>query len=116
MGRSIKIEGNLNCDTHRPEGPETTFYCPVQQNDTLESTTFHTCSELVKTKQIIEATQMTWLTIVCCLLGFFILIMSILYLLHLRSVKQTKRAKKMAASKLKTTNTNESLLVREETV
>lgn len=59
---------------------------------------------------------MTWLTIVGCLFGFFIVFMSVLYLLHLRSVQQTKRAKMLAATKPKTSNPDESLLVQEERV
>lgn len=117
MGRTIKIVGDLNCDSHVPERPEPTFYCPVQQNETMESPVFHTCSALVKTKLVKEESQMTWLTIVGCLFAFFIIFMSILYLLHLRSVRQTNRAKKLAATiQPKTANPNESLLVREETV
>lgn len=116
MGRSVKIEGELNCDSQLPERPEPTFYCPVQQNETMESPAFHTCSALVKTKSIKEGTQTTWLTIVGCLFGFFVIFMSILYLLHLRSVRQTKRAKKLAATTPKTSKPDESLLVLEETV
>lgn len=116
IGRSIKIEGNLNCDAQRPERQEPTFYCPVKQNDTMDSPDFYTCLSLVKTKQTKEKTQMTWLTIVGCLFGFFVLFMFVLYLLHLRSVRQIKEAKNIAKIASKTAHPDESLLVQEDKV
>lgn len=116
LGRSIKIKGNLNCHSNPPESPEKTFYCPVKQNETQESPVYHTCLELVKTKQLKEETQMTWLTIILGLFAFFVIFMLTLYLLHLRSVRQSKKAKMAIIAAKKKSNPNENPLIREERV
>lgn len=116
VGRKVQIDGVLNCDAHPPERSEPTFYCPEPQNATVDSPIYDTCLNLVQTRRLNEESQMTWMTIGGCMLGFLFVFVCILYFLHRRNVRHVRRTKSVTIVAQKKAKLNENLLVREEQV
>lgn len=104
LQRPVNISGDLQCDSHPPERADKTFYCPETQNVTIESFAYDTCMEIVKAKRQKVRSLWMWIIIVASLTGSIALLMAILYWMHRRSVRQTRRSRKQGMN-------NETLLM-----
>lgn len=85
----VFMKEGINCDNLPPLTEEYVF-CTDFKNETKDSTAYTECISLVKTKKLNQEAKITWMTIAAVLVGFFIVLMGVLYIFHRRSIRKAK--------------------------